>query len=132
MFSAAPSRTVRPDLFDRKDSDSDEALDDAALGPDDFAPELPEAEKKERAKVQAYTAAHDAAVALGLSTYIDPETGYQVFTELAHEKRGKCCGNACRHCPFGHVNVPAWKKEVLEAKGRRTLKESSLAGRSKG
>ncbi len=21
-------------------------------------------------------------------------------------KRGYCCGNGCRNCPYGHVNVP--------------------------
>lgn len=25
---------------------------------------------------------------------------YWVFTEAHHLKRGSCCGNACRHCPF--------------------------------
>ncbi|KAG5276249.1 hypothetical protein AALO_G00129720 [Alosa alosa] len=44
--------------------------------------------------------------------YIDPSTGYKVFTAFAHLKRGKCCGSACRHCPYGQVNVedPAKKK----------------------
>lgn len=37
--------------------------------------------------------------------YIDPSTGYKVFTAFAHLKRGKCCGSACRHCPYGQVNV---------------------------
>ena len=23
-----------------------------------------------------------------------------VFTALFHLKRGKCCGNKCRHCPY--------------------------------
>jgi len=23
-----------------------------------------------------------------------------IFTALAHIKRGVCCGNGCRHCPF--------------------------------
>lgn len=32
---------------------------------------------------------------------------YMVFTEAYHWKRGVCCGNKCRHCPYGHVNVPA-------------------------
>ena len=32
--------------------------------------------------------------------YIDPATGYSVFTE-AHLKRKPCCGNGCRHCPWG-------------------------------
>ena len=38
-------------------------------------------------------------------TYIDPDTGYSVFT-TAYLKRRPCCGNGCRHCPWGHVNVP--------------------------
>jgi len=49
--------------------------------------------------------AHERALASGLPTYVDPETGYRVFTEIAHRRRGTCCGSACRHCPFGHVNV---------------------------
>ncbi|KAM7388057.1 hypothetical protein PAMP_024258 [Pampus punctatissimus] len=45
--------------------------------------------------------------------YVDPSSGYKVFTEYAHLQRGKCCGNACRHCPYGQVNVkdPAMKKQ---------------------
>eukprot|EP01134_Creolimax_fragrantissima_P007158 CFRG7158T1 len=50
--------------------------------------------------------AHDRAVKAGSDTYIDPATGYSVFTEEAHVKRGTCCGNACRHCPFAHAAVP--------------------------
>uniref|UniRef100_A0A3Q2NT91 Chromosome 1 open reading frame 53 n=1 Tax=Fundulus heteroclitus TaxID=8078 RepID=A0A3Q2NT91_FUNHE len=44
--------------------------------------------------------------------YVDPSSGYKVFTEYAHLQRGKCCGSACRHCPYGQVNVrdPALKK----------------------
>jgi len=48
---------------------------------------------------------HRDACEQGQGTYIDPATGYTVITEFAHLKRGKCCGNACRHCPFDHVNV---------------------------
>ncbi|MBK7945416.1 MAG: hypothetical protein IPJ85_08975 [Flavobacteriales bacterium] len=36
--------------------------------------------------------------------YFSPE-GYLVFTEQYHRKRGYCCGNRCRHCPFGHEAV---------------------------
>ncbi len=36
--------------------------------------------------------------------YWSPE-GYLVFTEQYHRKRGHCCGNRCRHCPFGHEAV---------------------------
>eukprot|EP01039_Chlorochromonas_danica_P008886 gene8886-9802_t len=53
---------------------------------------------------------HRTACAAGQDTYIDPATGYTVFTSLFHEKKGKCCGNACRHCPYGHVNVKNKKK----------------------
>jgi len=54
-----------------------------------------------------WRALHEAACARGDSRYRDPETGYTVFTRLAHEARGECCGSACRQCPFGHVAVPA-------------------------
>ncbi|KAK2908061.1 hypothetical protein Q8A73_009134 [Channa argus] len=37
--------------------------------------------------------------------YVDPSSGYKVFTEYAHLQRGKCCGSGCRHCPYGQVNV---------------------------
>jgi len=27
--------------------------------------------------------------------------GFMVFTEAYHLKRGYCCKNGCRHCPYG-------------------------------
>lgn len=48
---------------------------------------------------------HRHAIMNKQSTYIDPATGFTVFTELSHLKRGKCCGNMCRHCPYGWSNV---------------------------
>ncbi|XP_041446526.1 uncharacterized protein LOC108714437 isoform X3 [Xenopus laevis] len=33
----------------------------------------------------------------GQETYVDPQTGYLVFTEIVHVRRGKCCGSGCRH-----------------------------------
>tara|TARA_R110001583_G_scaffold12326_1_gene54817 strand:+ start:3204 stop:3374 length:171 start_codon:yes stop_codon:yes gene_type:complete len=30
------------------------------------------------------------------------EQGYKVFTEKYHLKRGYCCKNGCKHCPFGY------------------------------
>ncbi len=41
----------------------------------------------------------------GEDFYYDP-FGRMVFTEKYLLKRGYCCGNGCRHCPYGHVNVP--------------------------
>lgn len=37
--------------------------------------------------------------------YIDPKTKYKVIPTHVHEKRGTCCGNMCRHCPYDWVNV---------------------------
>ena len=48
--------------------------------------------------------------------YIDPVTGYWVFSRFFHEKRGKCCGNLCRHCPYEHVNVKPSRLEKEKLK----------------
>jgi hypothetical protein len=48
---------------------------------------------------------HRVACKKGQTMYVDPQTGYKVFTALAHLQRGKCCGSKCRHCPFNHENV---------------------------
>ena len=52
-----------------------------------------------------FSSVHDQACTAGELTYVDPETGYSVMTEVAHKKRGSCCGSGCRHCPFNHENV---------------------------
>jgi len=48
---------------------------------------------------------HLAACNAGRDTYIDPASGYQVLTSKTLLKQGTCCGNSCRHCPYGHINV---------------------------
>jgi ATP-binding cassette subfamily B (MDR/TAP) protein 1 len=48
---------------------------------------------------------HEHACNLGHDSYRDPTTGYHVFTERAHLRRGFCCGSGCRHCPYAHANV---------------------------
>jgi hypothetical protein len=30
------------------------------------------------------------------------EQGYRIFTEKYHLKRGHCCKNGCKHCPYGY------------------------------
>lgn len=30
------------------------------------------------------------------------EEGLMVFTEAFHLKRGYCCKNGCKHCPYGY------------------------------
>lgn len=39
----------------------------------------------------------------GIDFYM--ENGLMVLTSWFHLKRGDCCGNACRHCPYKHINV---------------------------
>lgn len=40
----------------------------------------------------------------GVDYYINDD-GFLVFTEKYLLKRGVCCGNACKHCPYDHINV---------------------------
>ncbi|MEM0953253.1 MAG: DUF5522 domain-containing protein [Pseudomonadota bacterium] len=54
--------------------------------------------------------AHRQALEAGHPSYIDPDTGYAVFTRATLEARGKCCGCGCRHCPFQHTNVPVTER----------------------
>jgi hypothetical protein len=48
----------------------------------------------------AALAAHDRATADGRDYYTDPDTGLLVMTRLYLQRRGYCCGNVCRHCPY--------------------------------
>jgi hypothetical protein len=41
------------------------------------------------------------------------EDGRFVFTQRYHLRRGYCCGNGCRHCPFDEEGRP--RAEVLES-----------------
>lgn len=35
-----------------------------------------------------------------LDYYMDPETGFMVFTAHYLAARGFCCDSGCRHCPY--------------------------------
>ncbi|XP_053549772.1 uncharacterized protein C1orf53 homolog isoform X4 [Bombina bombina] len=61
--------------------------------------------RSERCRKPAVGRAGWFAPGAGEECYVDPHTGYLVFTEIAHLKRGKCCGCGCRHCPYGQENV---------------------------
>jgi len=51
----------------------------------------------------AAQSAHDAAVAAGRDGYVDPDSGYLVFTAAYLAARGTCCASGCRHCPYREV-----------------------------
>ncbi len=38
------------------------------------------------------------------------ENGFHVFTEQYHKKRGYCCKNNCKHCPYGYTKSEKKKK----------------------
>jgi hypothetical protein len=38
------------------------------------------------------------------------ENGLYIFTEAYHLKRGTCCQNGCRHCPWKNKEVPKPEK----------------------
>jgi hypothetical protein len=45
-------------------------------------------------------ARHTEAMAAERDTYVDPATGYQVWTARFLWERGYCCETGCRHCPW--------------------------------
>lgn len=48
----------------------------------------------------AIIAAHEHAMSRDQPGYVDPLSGYFVFTAAAHWDRGTCCASGCRHCPY--------------------------------
>jgi hypothetical protein len=77
-------------------------------------------------------ALHTTACASKAATYIDPATGYTVFTARAHSERGYCCGSQCRHCPFGNFRVTAAPRKsrlsgttILRRRARRVSANDS-------
>ncbi|MFZ6004262.1 MAG: DUF5522 domain-containing protein [Actinomycetota bacterium] len=44
--------------------------------------------------------AHKAAMEAAQPGYLDPVTGLFVMTAAEHVRRGACCANDCRHCPY--------------------------------
>ena len=60
--------------------------------PDRLAPDHPRYDDIVRAHAHAVTAGEDG--------YLDPDTGYWVFTARYLWERGFCCEQGCRHCPW--------------------------------
>jgi hypothetical protein len=49
--------------------------------------------------ILARVRADKARASLSADSYLD-ENGRTVFAAAFHLKRGYCCGNGCRHCPY--------------------------------
>jgi len=43
---------------------------------------------------------HLAAVDANVPTYVDPVSGFSVFTARFLARRSYCCASGCRHCPY--------------------------------
>ena len=65
---------------------------------------------------------HKEAVRRRLDHYDDPATGYEVFT-AHHLQTRECCGSSCRHCPYGHCNVPGKQKAGTHDAGKHSGKQ---------
>ncbi|KAJ3070379.1 hypothetical protein HDU98_006603 [Podochytrium sp. JEL0797] len=68
--------------------------------------------------------AHSAACAAKQQMYEDPATGYWVMTEFYLKEKQECCGNACRHCPYGHSRVKDGSRRKNKIAGNVFLKSS--------
>ena len=55
------------------------------------------------------------ALVEGVDYYIDEESGLMVLTSLFLLKRGYCCGNKCKSCPY----------EPKHTKGSTEIKEDT-------
>ncbi len=60
----------------------------------------------------------------GQDYYYD-EQGRLVMTEAEHLRRGKCCGNHCKHCPYGHSAVRPQPKPKGKLYVRRALESDA-------
>lgn len=69
----------------------------AGRGPDEPHPSRLTADDPRRSEILA---AHHAARVAGADGYPDPATGYLVMTSAYLARRGTCCHQGCRHCPY--------------------------------
>ena len=70
-------------------------------GPDEPRPDRLAPDHPRRAEI---VAAHRAARTSGAPAYVDPATGYLVFTSAELAARGRCCHQGCRHCPYADAD----------------------------
>ena len=62
----------------------------------------------------------DTTLVEGIDYYI--ENGRWVFTATHHRKRGYCCKNICRNCPFG--NSPADRDKATNESTHHTSRDA--------
>lgn len=58
------------------------------------------------------------------------EGGFKVYTESFHIKRGWCCGNGCRHCPYFPKHKKFNKNIYDTTKNQKTNNNSNITNQS--
>lgn len=48
--------------------------------------------------------------------YYFTNEGFLVFTEQYHKRRGYCCNNGCRHCPYRKQNTTKEEQKDFQIK----------------
>ena len=79
-----------------KEGDAWQKVTLGALTKDAVPPGIVDLEDLAGDDVHGFAQMHEEACRQGQLKYEDPETGYSVFTELAHKQRGWCCGSGAR------------------------------------
>mmetsp|Transcript_27624 Transcript_27624/g.76032 ORF Transcript_27624/g.76032 Transcript_27624/m.76032 type:complete len:703 (-) Transcript_27624:957-3065(-) len=112
LQSIAETNIIAPSKgFEVVDIQSRLAMDKTrAKVDDDLASAVGIGDIEDNVGAKGFAERHKDACERGEDFYDDPETGYKVFTEVAHKKRGYCCGSGCRHCPYNHQNVAGKNK----------------------
>jgi hypothetical protein len=60
----------------------------------------PERLAPDRDDYDAVIDAHREAMTADRPGYLDPASGFFVFTARSLLERGECCASGCRHCPW--------------------------------
>ncbi len=50
----------------------------------------------------------------GVDYYIDKESGLMVLTSFYLKKRGYCCANRCKHCPYNPAQIQKGNSKLME------------------
>ena len=50
----------------------------------------------------------------GVDYYIDEESGLMVLTSFYLLKRGYCCANRCKHCPYDPPHIKKGNSKTKE------------------
>jgi len=85
-----PTRPISMDEVKERAAAGDDVASKALLNIQRLAPEKQHA--------ASWAMLHRIALQQGRNDYVDPATGFTVFTS-AFLKQRKCCGFTCRHCP---------------------------------